>query len=248
MAKAKTTTDAQAEEAKAQATPPATKDTGDGSTASGPNVAATSEITSNTNPASREPGDTSGPDNLPADASPEQVAIQPVLDASGNSDEVKERARVALANAGETPRPTMVNGVYVGGKVYDEATDTWVDDPDATPDAVRAEDIFDRIGNAFQWERQRMVLEEIVRMILDGQDGTSTQELPEGMPTRKSTASLRTDVSGYGGYAGGGPGPRPIPTGDKGQAQVGELAEADPAAGQPVVTTQTDEQDSGTKS
>lgn len=114
----------------------------------------------------------------------------------------------------------MVNGRYVGDKKLNEKTGEWEDDADAvaTAGARRPSDIFDRIGDAFLHEAQRRVIEEIARAAGLGDD---TTDLPEGMPTSKSTASLRTDVSGFGGYAaGGGVGARPVVPGKDGEAQA----------------------------
>lgn len=124
--------------------------------------------------------------------------------------------RQTLAHAGDTPKPHMVNGRSVVGKVYDEQTEQWVDDPDGAA-AVRPADIFDRIGEAFPHEAQRLVIEELARQLGLGED---TTDLPEDMPTLKSTASLRTDVSGYGRFTGGGPGVKPVAPGADGKAQV----------------------------
>lgn len=144
-------------------------------------------------------------------------AIAPAIEGVEENPEVKARVRQALAHAGDTPTPTMVNGKSVAGKVYDEKTDKWVDDPDTVAPAVRAADIFDRIGEAFPHETQRLVIEEIARFAGMGEDET---DLPEGMPALKSTASLRTDVSGHGRFTGGGPGVKPVPVGTDGKAQV----------------------------
>lgn len=149
-----------------------------------------------------------------------EAAIAPVIEGMEDQPEVKERVRQALGNAGETPKPTMVNGRYVGDKKLNEETGEWEDDADAvaTAGARRPSDIFDRIGDAFLHEAQRLVIEEIARAAGLGDD---TTDLPEGMPTAKSTASLRTDVSGFGGYAaGGGVGARPVAPGKDGKAQV----------------------------
>ena len=149
-----------------------------------------------------------------------EAAIAPVIEGMEDKPEVKERVRQALGNAGETPKPTMVNGRYVGDKKLNEKTGEWEDDEDAvdTAGARRPSDIFDRIGDAFLHEAQRLVIEEIARAAGMGDD---TTDLPEGMPTSKSTASLRTDVSGFGGYAaGGGVGARPVAPGKDGKAQA----------------------------
>lgn len=149
-----------------------------------------------------------------------EAAIAPVIEGMEDQPEVQERVRQALGNAGETPKPTMVNGRYVGDKKFNEKTGEWEDDEDAvsTAGARRPSDIFDRIGDAFLHEAQRLVIEEIARAAGLGDD---TTDLPEGMPTSKSTASLRTDVSGFGGYAaGGGVGARPVAPGKDGKAQV----------------------------
>ena len=149
-----------------------------------------------------------------------EAAVAPVIEGMEDQPEVKERVRQALGNAGETPKPTMVNGRYVGDKKFNEKTGEWEDDEDAvaTAGARRPSDIFDRIGDAFLHEAQRLVIEEIARAAGMGDD---TTDLPEGMPTSKSTASLRTDVSGFGGYAaGGGVGARPVSPGKDGKAQA----------------------------
>lgn len=149
-----------------------------------------------------------------------EAAIAPVIEGMEDRPEVQDRVRQALGNAGETPKPTMVNGRYVGDKKFNEKTGEWEDDADAvaTAGARRPSDIFDRIGDAFLHEAQRLVIEEIARAAGLGDD---TTDLPEGMPTSKSTASLRTDVSGFGGYAaGGGVGARPVAPGKDGKAQV----------------------------
>lgn len=149
-----------------------------------------------------------------------EAAIAPVIEGIEDQPEVQERVRQALGNAGETPKPTMVNGRYVGDKKFNEKTGEWEDDADAvaTAGARRPSDIFDRIGDAFLHEAQRLVIEEIARAAGLGDD---TTDLPEGMPTSKSTASLRTDVSGFGGYAaGGGVGARPVAPGKDGKAQA----------------------------
>lgn len=149
-----------------------------------------------------------------------EAAVAPVIEGMEDQPEVQERVRQALGNAGETPKPTMVNGRYVGDKKFNEKTGEWEDDADAvaTAGARRPSDIFDRIGDAFLHEAQRLVIEEIARAAGLGDD---TTDLPEGMPTSKSTASLRTDVSGFGGYAaGGGVGARPVAPGKDGKAQA----------------------------
>lgn len=149
-----------------------------------------------------------------------EAAIAPVIEGMEDQPEVQERVRQALGNAGETPKPTMVNGRYVGDKKFNEKTGEWEADEDAvaTAGARRPSDIFDRIGEAFPHERQRLVIEEIARAAGLGDDST---DLPEGMPATKSTASLRTDVSGFGGYAaGGGVGARPVAPGKDGKAQA----------------------------
>lgn len=149
-----------------------------------------------------------------------EAAIAPVIEGMEDQPEVQERVRQALGNAGESPKPTMVNGKYVGDKKFNEKTGEWEDDEDAvaTAGARRPSDIFDRIGDAFLHEAQRLVIEEIARAAGLGDD---TTDLPEGMPTSKSTASLRTDVSGFGGYAaGGGVGARPVAPGKDGKAQA----------------------------
>lgn len=149
-----------------------------------------------------------------------EAAIAPVIEGMEDQPEVQERVRQALGNAGETPKPTMVNGRYVGDKKLNEKTGEWEDDADAvaTAGARRPSDIFDRIGDAFLHEAQRLVIEEIARA---AGMGDNTTDLPEDMPTSKSTASLRTDVSGFGGYAaGGGVGARPVAPGKDGKAQV----------------------------
>ena len=155
------------------------------------------------------------------DKSPEEQALQPVLDAAGEnpSSELKQRVDQTLANVGETPAPTMVNGVYVGNKKFNEETGLYEADPEATTSAAtRPSDIFDRIADATHHEGLRRVLEEIARFA--GMTPENTVDLPEGMSAVKSTASLRTDASGYGGYAAGGPGARPLPPGRDGKAQV----------------------------
>lgn len=149
-----------------------------------------------------------------------EAAVAPVIEGMEDQPEVQERVRQALGNAGETPKPTMVNGRYVGDKKLNEDTGEWEDDEEAvaTAGARRPSDIFDRIGDAFLHEAQRLVIEEIARAagLVD-----DTTDLPEGMPTSKSTASLRTDVSGFGGYAaGGGVGARPVAPGKDGKAQA----------------------------
>lgn len=149
-----------------------------------------------------------------------EAAIAPVIEGMEDQPEVQERVRQVLGNAGESPKPTMVNGRYVGDKKFNEKTGEWEDDEDAaaTAGARRPSDIFDRIGDAFLHEAQRLVIEEIARAAGLGDD---TTDLPEGMPTSKSTASLRTDVSGFGGYAaGGGVGARPVAPGKDGKAQA----------------------------
>lgn len=147
-----------------------------------------------------------------------EAAIAPSIEGVEDQPEVKERVRRALGGVGETPPPTMVNGKSVIGKRLNENTGEWEDDPEAEESPVRAADIFDRIGEAFPHERQRLVIEEIARAAGLGDDAT---DLPEGMPTSKSTASLRTDVSGFGGYAaGGGVGARPVAPGKDGKAQA----------------------------
>lgn len=149
-----------------------------------------------------------------------EAAVAPVIEGMEDQPEVQERVRQVLGNAGETPKPTMVNGRYVGDKKFNEDTGEWEDDKDTvdTAGARRPSDIFDRIGDAFLHEAQRLVIEEIARAAGLGDD---TTDLPEGMPTSKSTASLRTDVSGLGGYAaGGGVGARPVAPGKDGKAQA----------------------------
>jgi membrane protein involved in colicin uptake len=152
-----------------------------------------------------------------ADSNAEK-AIQPAIEGVEEQLEVKARVRNTLGGVGDTPRPQMVNGRSVVGKVYDEESEEWVDDPDAAATAgVRASDIFDRIGDAFPHEAQRRVVEEIARAAGMGEE---TTDLPDGMPSLKSTASLRTDASGHGLYTGGGPGVKPVAPGKDGKAQV----------------------------
>lgn len=157
-----------------------------------------------------------GPDQE-AISSAVQDAVAPAIAGVEDNPVIQERARVALGNVGETPAPTMVNGKYVGDKVFDQDKNEWVDNPDAAAARVRPADIFDRIGEAFPHERQRLVIEEIARAAGLSTDST---DLPEGMPAAKSTASLRTDVSGHGRFTGGGEGVRPIDVGTDGKAQV----------------------------
>lgn len=155
--------------------------------------------------------------------SAEMQALQPIIDqmdAGASSTGARAKLDAALGGLGETPAPTMVNGVYVGDKTYNEETGEWELDPNkAAP--VRAEDIFDRIGNAFPFEAQRLVIEELARAV--GLTADGTVDLPNGMPTKgKSTASLRTDVTGYGAYAGGKEtaGPAPVAVGADGKSQL----------------------------
>lgn len=152
--------------------------------------------------------------------SPDVTAVQPIIDAmdAGTDSSAKSKIDAALGGIGETPAPTMVNGKYVGDKKLVDGE--WVDDPDKAQ-AFRAEDIFDRIGNAFPHEAQRLVLEELARAV--GLTAEGTQSLPDDMPTRgKSTASLRTDLTGYGAFAGGKEtaGPAPVPVGRDGKSQL----------------------------
>uniref|UniRef100_A0A6M3X5R0 Uncharacterized protein n=1 Tax=viral metagenome TaxID=1070528 RepID=A0A6M3X5R0_9ZZZZ len=149
-----------------------------------------------------------------------EAAIAPAVEGLEDDPVVKPRIERAMAISGAdfSPKPTMVNGKSVAGKVYDGEKDEWVDGPSAAA-SVRASDVFDRIGEAFPHERQRMVIEEIARAAGLSDDST---DLPEGQPTgAKSTASLRTDVSGYGRFTGGGPGVTPVEPGKDGKAQVG---------------------------
>ncbi len=157
-----------------------------------------------------------GPDQ-DAISSAVQDAVAPAIAGVEDNPAIQERARVALGNVGETPAPTMVNGKYVGDKVFDQDKNEWVDNPDAAAARVRPADIFDRIGEAFPHERQRLGIEEIARAAALSTEST---DLPEGMPAAKSTASLRTDVSGHGRFTGGGEGVRPIDVGTDGKAQV----------------------------
>lgn len=148
-----------------------------------------------------------------------EAAIAPAVEGLEDDPVVKPRIERAMAISGANyePKPTMVNGKSVAGKVYDGEKGEWVDDPSAAA-SVRASDVFDRIGEAFPHERQRMVIEEIARAAGLSDDSTG---LPEGQPTgAKSTASLRTDVSGYGRFTGGGPGVTPVEPGKDGKAQV----------------------------
>ena len=108
-----------------------------------------------------------------------EAAIAPSIEGVEDQPEVKERVRRALGGVGETPPPTMVNGKSVIGKRLNENTGEWEDDPEAEESPVRAADIFDRIGEAFPHERQRLVIEEIARAAGLGDDST---DLPEGMP------------------------------------------------------------------
>lgn len=124
-----------------------------------------------------------------------------VLAKSG--EDLAQAATAATGSFGES-RPTMVNGKFVGDKKFNEATGEWEADPDAAAaeDAPRVEDIFDRIGNAFTHEAQRLVIEEIA--LRAGITAGGSQTLPENMPTGgKSTASMRTDLTGRGAFAGG---------------------------------------------
>ena len=152
-----------------------------------------------------------------AQAKADAAAIAPVIEGVEDQPEVQGRVRQALGNAGETPKPTMVNGRYVGDKKLNEKTGEWEDDEDAAG-ARRPSDIFDRIGDAFLHESQRRVIEEIARFVGMGNESA---DLPDGMPALKSTASLRTAVSGFGGYAGGGGvGARPVAPGKDGKSQA----------------------------
>lgn len=153
--------------------------------------------------------------------SPDMAAVQPIIDVMEANTDTDATAKVeaALGGIGETPAPTMVNGKYVGDKKLVDGE--WVDDPDKAVQAVRPEDIFDRIGNAFPHEAQRLVIEELARAV--GLTAEGTQNLPDTMPTRgKSTASLRTDLTGHGAYAGGKTqdGPVPVPVGADGKSQL----------------------------
>lgn len=157
--------------------------------------------------------------------SAEMQALQPIIDqmeAGGATSDARAKLDAALGGIGEAPAPTMVNGQYVGDKTYNAETGEWETDPNkAAP--VRAEDIFDRIGNAFPFEAQRLVIEELARAV--GLTADGTVDLPEGMPTKgKSTASLRTDVTGYGAYAGGKEtaGPVPVEVGADGKSQLAD--------------------------
>lgn len=165
------------------------------------------------------PATTEGTDS---ETSPDIAAVQPIIDSmeANTSSDAKSKIDAALGGIGETPAPTMVNGKYVGDKKLVDGE--WVDDPDKVQ-AVRPEDVFDRIGNAFPNEAQRLVLEEIARAA--GLTAEGTVDLPEGMPTRgKSTASLRTDLTGYGAFAGGKDtaGPAPVPVGRDGKSQLSD--------------------------
>ncbi|WP_055128535.1 hypothetical protein [Pseudomonas mediterranea] len=157
-----------------------------------------------------------------AEPSAEMEVLQPIIDSMDANTNSDARAKIdaALGGIGETPAPTMVNGRYVGDKKFNQETGEWEADPDKVQ-AVRPEDIFDRIGNAFPHEAQRLVIEELARAV--GLTADGTVDLPDGMPTRgKSTASLRTDLTGHGAYAGGKSqeGPAPVPVGTDGKAQV----------------------------
>jgi|SRR5215217_6184666 len=145
-----------------------------------------------------------------------QLATNEVLGKSGQELEQQ------VATYGDS-RPTMVNGKFVGNKTFNDKTGEWEVDPDAAPaeGGVRAEDIFDRIGDAFPHETQRLVIEEIaLRAGITAQD---SQDLPDNFPTGgKSTASMRTDLTGRGAYAGGRgtKGPAPVAPGADGGARV----------------------------
>lgn len=134
-----------------------------------------------------------------------QQAAAPIL-AVDSSAELKAKVNSVLGGVGATPQPTTVNGRDVTGKKLADDGESWVDDPDYTaPAGARAADIFDRIGDAVQHEPLRLVLEEIVHLIFGGNAEKAAKEtlsLPEGMNNLKSTASLRTDITGYGAYAG----------------------------------------------
>lgn len=165
--------------------------------------------------AAKKPAEKTAPEQ-----SAETQVLQPIIDQMEASTNPDLEAKIAQATGGLVePQPTMVNGQYVGDKKLVDGE--WVPDPDKAAPPVRAEDIFDRIGNAFPFEAQRLVLEELARAV--GLTAEGTMNLPDGMPTRgKSTASLRTDVTGYGAYAGGKEtaGPVPVPVGTDGTAQV----------------------------
>lgn len=146
-----------------------------------------------------------------------EEAIAPAIQGRENDPVIKSRMEQTLGGVGATPQPTMVNGVYVGDKTYNDKTGKWESDPEKAAVSRRAADIFDRIGEAFPHERQRLVVEEIARAAGLSNDSV---DLPDGMPAVKSTASLRTDVSGFGRFTGGGPGVAPVEVGGDGTAQV----------------------------
>jgi len=138
---------------------------------------------------------------------------------TSESAEVLSKSGAALeqqaSSYGET-RPTHVNGKYVGDKRLNEKTGEWEADPDAVAaeGGTRPEDIFDRIGNAFPHEAQRLVIEEIA--LRAGMTAESSQDLPDNYPTGgKSTASLRSDLTRSGGETSG---PVPVPPGENGEA------------------------------
>lgn len=153
-----------------------------------------------------------------------EEAIAPAIQGREEDPVIKSRMEQTLGDAGGTPPPTMVNGVYVGDKTYNDKTGKYETDPEKAAATRRAADIFDRIGEAFPHERQRLVVEEIARAA-----GLSNKslDLPDGMPAVKSTASLRTDVSGHGRFTGGGPGVAPVEVGKDGTAQVDTPAKSE---------------------
>lgn len=121
----------------------------------------------------------------------DQTVVVPVAQKYGLFERIVHKVEDIF---GDSSAPTMVNGKSVVGHKLNAEGSAYEPDPDYVAPAAVTSDLFDRIGAAFQNEGQRMVIEELARML--GADEDDTTALPEGMDPAKSVASQRADAAG----------------------------------------------------